>query len=65
MRRIKIINKILKIRESLIYFTWLENLKFIIRIGCQLWGSAAIGEATHIQMESIKAKRKVKLNPKY
>ncbi|XP_023340820.1 uncharacterized protein LOC111710878 [Eurytemora carolleeae] len=29
------------------------------RIGLELWGSRAIGEATHIQMESIKSKRKV------
>ena len=31
------------------------------RIGLELWGSRAIGEATHIQMESIKSKRKVNI----
>ena len=29
------------------------------RIGLELWGSRAIGEATEVQAESIKSKRKV------
>ena len=30
------------------------------RIGLELWGSRAIGEATEVQAESIKSKRKVR-----